>query len=104
MLATLTKTARTTVTCPVAARLSSTAATMAANLTADGGVKKQVLVEGRGTERPPPGAHVTAHYTGRFPATQQVFDSSHKRGRPFQFQIGVGQVIKGVSVLCGCVR
>ena len=24
-----------------------------------------------------------------------VFDSSHKRGRPFQFVIGVGQVIRG---------
>ena len=24
-----------------------------------------------------------------------VFDSSHKRGRPFQFTIGVGQVIRG---------
>ena len=25
----------------------------------------------------------------------QVFDSSHKRGRPFQFVIGIGQVIRG---------
>jgi FKBP-type peptidyl-prolyl cis-trans isomerase len=24
-----------------------------------------------------------------------VFDSSHKRGRPFKFTIGIGQVIRG---------
>lgn len=24
-----------------------------------------------------------------------VFDSSHKKGRPFQFVIGIGQVIRG---------
>jgi FKBP-type peptidyl-prolyl cis-trans isomerase len=99
MLATLSKGTRSAAVRAVGAgrSFSSNAPKMAVNLTADGGVKKQVLVEGRGAERPSAGAHVTAHYTGRFPGTGQVFDSSHKRGRPFQFQIGVGQVIKGVS-------
>jgi FKBP-type peptidyl-prolyl cis-trans isomerase len=39
--------------------------------------------------------HPTRHYTGSLVSDGTVFDSSHKRGRPFQFSIGKGQVIKG---------
>ena len=47
------------------------------------------------TEGPicPKGAFVTCHYHGTL-MDGTVFDSSVKKGRPFKFQAGVGQVIK----------
>ena len=53
--------------------------------------KTQTVADG---PTPQPGQKVTAHYTGRL-ADGTVFDSSVSRGKPFQFTIGVGQVIKG---------
>jgi peptidylprolyl isomerase len=40
------------------------------------------------------GALVLAHYIGSL-SNGTVFDSSHQRGKPFQFVFGVGRVIKG---------
>jgi peptidylprolyl isomerase len=43
---------------------------------------------------PTPGAPATVHYTGWL-TNGQKFDSSVDRGRPFTFNLGQGEVIKG---------
>uniref|UniRef100_A0A7S0X6N8 peptidylprolyl isomerase n=1 Tax=Mantoniella antarctica TaxID=81844 RepID=A0A7S0X6N8_9CHLO len=50
-------------------------------------------VVGEGRE-PTKGTTIKANYTGRL-ADGRVFDSSYTRGKPLQFTIGVGQVIRG---------
>lgn len=71
--------------------------------TADGftqtasGLKYLIEKEGAG-DSPRRGQTVTVHYTGWLDENGQPgkkFDSSIDRGQPFQFVIGIGQVIRG---------
>jgi len=53
------------------------------------------VVENEGTGiRPATGQTVVVNYTGSF-LSGQVFDSSEFHGRPFEFQAGIGRVIRG---------
>jgi peptidylprolyl isomerase len=63
----------------------------------DGGILKTILTPAPpgALGPPPPGTQVTAHYTGTLASDNSKFDSSLDRGKPFQFVIGQGQVIKG---------
>jgi peptidylprolyl isomerase len=68
-------------------------------VTTPSGLKYVVITEGTSTEgtstaTPQRGQTVVVHYVGTLTDGTQ-FDSSRDRGQPFQFKIGVGQVIKG---------
>ena len=54
---------------------------------------QETISPGNG-QKPKQGNKVEVHYTGTL-TTGQVFDSSHKRGRPFTFTVGIGEVIRG---------
>jgi len=45
-------------------------------------------------EKPASGDNISVHYTGLL-QTGEKFDSSHDRGSPLTFNVGVGKVIKG---------
>jgi len=57
------------------------------------GVDIETTQPGDGVRFPKKGQTVIAHYTGTL-TNGKKFDSSRDRGKPFQFQIGVGQVIR----------
>jgi len=62
-------------------------------VTTASGLKYLEIKEGTGSS-PQTGQMVTVHYTGTL-TDGKKFDSSVDRNQPFQFQIGVGQVVKG---------
>jgi FKBP-type peptidyl-prolyl cis-trans isomerase len=63
------------------------------SFTTESGLKYVELKEGDGAT-PKTGETVVVHYTGTLEDGTK-FDSSRDRNSPFQFKIGVGQVIKG---------
>ena len=62
-------------------------------ITTSSGLQYKDIIVGKG-ESPQKGDKVVVHYTGTLEDGTK-FDSSKDRGRPFEFAIGVGQVIKG---------
>ncbi len=60
------------------------------------GVKIEVTKEGAGTPIAN-GQTAVVHYTGSL-TTGAVFDSSKTRGKPFEFPLGAGMVIKGWEI------
>jgi FKBP-type peptidyl-prolyl cis-trans isomerase len=69
----------------------------------NGGLTKKILRHGdkvyndaEGNNRPTKGSKVVMHYTGHLGSESgPVFDSSHNRNKPFDFTLGVRQVILG---------
>jgi FKBP-type peptidyl-prolyl cis-trans isomerase FkpA len=64
-----------------------------ADVTTPSGLKYEDLKVGTGAEAKA-GQTVSVHYTGWL-TDGKKFDSSRDRGEPFEFRLGVGQVIKG---------
>jgi FKBP-type peptidyl-prolyl cis-trans isomerase len=60
----------------------------------DSGLCYIVTEKGEGDNKPQKGMNVTAHYTGKL-LDGTKFDSSVDRGEPFNFSVGMSQVIQG---------
>jgi len=58
------------------------------------GVDVATIKPGQGGANPQKGQKVSVHYVGTL-TNGTEFDSSRKRGKPFQFTIGAGEVIRG---------
>jgi len=55
------------------------------------------IIHENGTDgtKPAKGDQVTVHYYGMLDADAKMFDTSFKAGQPYQFPLGMGQVIQG---------
>ncbi|CAM9370942.1 unnamed protein product [Phaeothamnion confervicola] len=59
----------------------------------DSGCTVRTIKPGDATNYPQANHTASMHYVGRL-EDGTVFDSSRRRGRPFQFKVGVGSVIR----------
>jgi len=59
----------------------------------DSGLRYQILQNGSG-KKAEKGNNISVHYKGQL-IDGTVFDSSYQRKQPIDFQVGIGQVIKG---------
>jgi len=71
-------------------------------VTTDSGLQYVVIAEGDGAQ-PQTGQRVFVHYVGTLEDGTK-FDSSRDRGRPFDFTVGQGQVIKGWDEGVGAMK
>ncbi|KAJ4459224.1 putative FKBP-type peptidyl-prolyl cis-trans isomerase [Paratrimastix pyriformis] len=65
-------------------------------------LQKRVITPGYG-EPPRYGQTCVVHYTGLL-LNGREFDSSRRRGQPFAFSLGKGEVIKGWDQIIGTMR
>ena len=65
-------------------------------ITDKSGLMYVVTQQGSG-ESPKQGHEITVHYTGKL-VNDKVFDSSVKRNEPFEFMVGVHEVIEGWDI------
>jgi peptidylprolyl isomerase len=63
-------------------------------ITTASGLKYVILKHKAGSEKPKNGDKVSVNYRGKLQDGSE-FDNSFKRGQPFEFQLGMGKVIKG---------
>ena len=62
-------------------------------ITTPSGLKYEDTVVGKGAVATA-GQNVSVHYRGKL-TNGTIFDESYKRGKPFSFNLGAGEVIKG---------
>ncbi|XP_011298074.1 inactive peptidyl-prolyl cis-trans isomerase shutdown [Fopius arisanus] len=67
------------------------------DLIPDGKIKKIIRQKGVGSVIPPD-CLVTIKYAGYFDGQDEPYDSSHARGKPDRYQLGVGQLIPGFEL------